>query len=377
MDFYDILGVKKDATADEIKKAYRKAALKYHPDRNPGDKEAEEKFKEAARAYEILSDPDKRARYDQFGETGINGQGFGAQGMDLNDIFSHFSDIFEGMGFDSFGGFSSRGPRRAQFRGSDLRMKVRLSLSEIQNGTTKKFKVHKDIQCTECNGTGCAKGSQPATCPDCKGQGYVLRQQRTIFGAMQSQEVCPRCQGEGTIVQNPCSHCHGKGVTKGEEIVEIKIPAGVEEGMVVTSRGKGNAAPHNGIAGDLQVLISEETDKSLIRDGNDLIYNLLLTIPQAVLGDSVEIPTVDGKVRIKIKPGTQPGTVLALHGKGLPSVNSYHTGDLLVNISVYMPEKLSDEERQFFEKMKGSSNSKGSDSIKDKIFRTFRKYFDQ
>ena len=194
---------------------------------------------------------------------------------------------------------------------------------------------------------------------------------------MQSQETCPKCHGEGTIVKDPCSRCHGEGITKGEEIVEINIPAGVEEGMVVTSRGKGNAARHNGIAGDLQVLISEETDKSLIRDGNDLIYNLLLTIPQAVLGDSVEIPTVDGKVRIKIKPGTQPGTVLALHGKGLPSVNSYHTGDLLVNISVYMPEKLSDEERKFFEKMKDSANSKGNESIKDKIFRTFRKYFDQ
>ena len=376
MDFYEILGVKKDATADEIKKAYRKAALKYHPDRNPGDKEAEEKFKEAARAYEILSDPDKRARYDQFGEAGINGQGFGAQGMDLNDIFSHFSTIFDEMGIGGFSGYS-RGPRRAQFRGSDLRMKVKLSLSEIQNGATKKFKVHKDIPCPDCHGTGCVNGSQPVTCPDCNGQGFVLRQQRTIFGTMQSQETCPKCHGEGTIVKDPCSRCHGEGITKGEEIVEINIPAGVEEGMVVTSRGKGNAARHNGIAGDLQVLISEETDKSLIRDGNDLIYNLLLTIPQAVLGDSVEIPTVDGKVRIKIKPGTQPGTVLALHGKGLPSVNSYHTGDLLVNISVYMPEKLSDEERIFFEKMKDSANSKGNESIKDKIFRTFRKYFDQ
>lgn len=375
MDYYEVLGVERSATPEEIKKAYRKAALKYHPDRNPGDKEAEEKFKQAARAYEILSDPQKRARYDQFGEAGVSGSaGGGSPYMDLNDIFSQFGNLFEEFGFGGMGGRSRGG--RVRSRGRDLRIKVQLSLAEILNGATKKFKVHKDVACPECGGTGCAHGAQPKTCADCGGSGRRLRTQRTMFGMMQTEEVCPTCQGEGTIISQPCSHCHGEGIARGEEIVEVEIPAGVEEGMVMTVQGKGNAGRRNGMNGDIQVLISEEAHPELIRDGNDVIYNLLLTLPQAVLGDTVDVPTIEGKARIKVKPGTQPGTVLSLRGKGLPSLRGYSKGDLIVNTSVYIPEQLSDEERGFFEKMKGAEKHKCSKSVKEKIFSTFRKYFE-
>ena len=375
MDYYEILGVDRSASADEIKKAYRKAALKYHPDRNPGDKEAEEKFKQAARAYEVLSDEQKRARYDRFGEEGLRGMGgAGAAGMDLNDIFSHFGSMFEEWGFGGFG----RGDGRPQQRGSDLRLKVTLSLSEIQKGCTKKFKVRKDVTCTHCHGTGCADGAQPTTCPECGGQGVIIRTRNSFLGIMQTQEVCPRCHGEGTIVDRPCHHCHGDGVERGEEVVEIELPAGLADGMIMTVRGKGNAAGHGGVPGDIQVLVSEEPHPELIRDGDDLIYNLLLTVPQAVLGDSVEVPTVEGKARIKIAPGTQPGTALFLRGKGLPRAGSYHTGDLIVNISVYIPEHITDEERTFYEKeCAGSGTHKCSQSVKDKIFSTFRRYFEK
>ena len=341
-DYYKILGVERTATADEIKRAYKKVAIKYHPDRNPGDKEAEEKFKQAAQAYDVLRDPDKRARYDQFGAAGVDGTaggfgGFGAGGMDLNDIFRNFGDIFGGA-FGGFGGFGGgRGQR--QYRGSDMRMKVRLTLEEISTGVTKKFKVRKDITCTECHGTGCASGHSPETCPTCHGQGYVIQSRRSFLGMMQTQEVCPNCHGEGTIIKHTCSHCHGEGVTSGEEIVEIKIPAGVAEGMVVNVPGKGNAAKHGGVPGDIQVLIEEEPHKDFIRDDTDLIYNLLLTVSQAALGDTIDIPTLTGKARIKIEPGTQPGTALRLRGKGLPAVQGYGvgTGDIVVNISVYIP----------------------------------------
>lgn len=378
MDYYEILGVAKTATADEIKKAYRKAALKYHPDRNPGDKEAEEKFKQAARAYEVLSDDQKRAQYDRFGEEGLRGMGAGGgAGMDMSDIFAHFGSMFEEWGIGGFGGFGGRGGR-AQFRGSDLRLKVTLNLSEIQKGCTKKFKVRKDVTCSHCHGTGAADGAQPITCPDCGGQGVVVRTRDTFFGRMQTQETCPRCHGEGTIIDRPCQHCHGEGIERGEEVVEIELPAGLADGMIMTVRGKGNAGRHQGVAGDIQVLISEEPHPELIRDGDDLVYNLLLTVPQAVLGDSVEVPTVDGKARIKIAPGTQPGTALFLRGKGLPRVNSYHTGDLVVNISVYIPEHITDEERAFYEKECGKTGThKCSQSVKDKIFSTFRRYFEK
>lgn len=381
-DYYKILGVERTATADEIKRAYKKVAIKYHPDRNPGDKEAEEKFKQAAQAYDVLRDPDKRARYDQFGAAGVDGAaggfgGFGPGGMDLNDIFRNFGDIFGGA-FGGFGGFGGgRGQR--QYRGSDMRMKVRLTLEEISTGVTKKFKVRKDITCTECHGTGCASGHSPETCPTCHGQGYVIQSRRSFLGMMQTQEVCPNCHGEGTVIKHTCSHCHGEGVTSGEEIVEIKIPAGVAEGMVVNVPGKGNAAKHGGVPGDIQVLIEEEPHKDFIRDDTDLIYNLLLTVSQAALGDTIDIPTLTGKARIKIEPGTQPGTALRLRGKGLPAVQGYGvgTGDIVVNISVYIPEHLTKDERKAFEALRENDHMQPNDSIKDKIFRAFRNYFDK
>lgn len=380
-DYYKILGVEKNASAEDIKRAYKKLAIKYHPDRNPGDKTAEDKFKEAAEAYEVLHDPEKRQRYDQFGAAGVNGAGGfggfgGAQGMDINDIFSHFSDIFGDMGF---GGFSGGGRRqgRPQFKGGDLRLKVKLTLGEIATGVTKKFKVKKNVTCTECHGTGSEAGHQAETCPTCQGSGYVVRAQRSFLGMVQSQEPCPNCGGTGTIITHKCKHCGGDGIVSGEEVVEVDIPAGVAEGMIVNVPGKGHAAKLGGVPGNIQVLIEEEPHPELIRDENDLIYNLLLTVPQAALGDTVEVPTIDGRARIKIAPGTQPGTALRLRGKGLPAVQGYGYGhgDIVVNISVYIPEALSREERKALEEMRASENVKPNETIKEKIFRKFRSYF--
>lgn len=386
-DYYEVLGVEKSATADEIKKAYRKKAIQFHPDKNPGDKEAEEKFKEAAEAYDVLSNPDKRARYDQFGHAGMSGaagggfDGFG-QNMSMDDIFSMFGDIFGGRGGGFGGGFGFGGGRPAQrkFRGSDLRVKVKLSLKEISTGVEKKFKLKKYVTCDHCHGSGAEGQGGTETCPTCHGTGSVTHTQQSIFGMVQSQSVCPQCGGEGKIIKNKCKHCAGEGIVYGEEVVEVKIPAGVAEGMQLSVNGKGNAGKHNGVAGDLLVVIEEEKHPELIRDEDDLIYNLLLSIPTAALGGTVEIPTIDSKVKVKIEPGTQPGKVLRLRGKGLPSVNSYGyttgTGDLLVNVSVYVPETLSKDEKQALEKMQSSDNFKPNTSIKEKIFKKFRNLFD-
>lgn len=378
LDYYEILGVDKSASDADIKKAYRKVAMKYHPDKNPGDAKAEEKFKEAAEAYEVLRDPEKRQRYDQFGKAGLNGAGgFGGGGFtDINDIFSHFSDIFGG-GFGGFGGFGGGNAQPQQYRGGDLRLKTRLTLEEISTGVMKKFKVKKQVACNECGGSGAEQGHHPETCSTCKGSGYVVRNVRSILGMMQQQSVCPACHGEGKIVKHKCKKCHGEGTVSGEEIVEINIPAGVAEGMVVNAQGKGHAAKHNGIPGDIQVLIEEVPHEHFIRDDNDLIYNLLLTISQATLGDAVEVPTLEGKVRVTIKPGTQPGTRMRLRGKGLPPVPGYGygRGDIVINISVYIPETLSKDEKKAFEDMKDSDNLTPPTSIKDKIFNSFRSYF--
>jgi molecular chaperone DnaJ len=381
-DYYEVLGVSKSASEDEIKKAYRKIAIKYHPDRNPGDKEAEEKFKEAAEAYDVLHDPKKRQNYDQFGFNGPLGGdggfgGFGGASMNMDDIFSMFGDIFGGHGFGGFGG--GGGQRRPQqYRGSDLRLKVRLTLEEINQGVTKKFKVRKDITCSHCNGSGAEAGSDREQCPTCHGTGYISHTTQSIFGMMQTQGVCPTCGGEGTVIKNKCHECHGEGVVKGEEVVEIKIPAGVAEGMVVNVPGKGNAGRRNGVNGDIQVFIEEEPHELFVRDGNNLIYNLLLDFPTAALGGEVEIPTIEGtKLRVKIDSGTQPGKTLRLRGKGLPAVQGYGSGkgDLIVNISVYVPKTLSRDEKEALQRFKDSDNFKGDKQTKDTIFQRFKNYF--
>lgn len=381
-DYYEVLGVDRNASEDEIKVAYRKLAIKYHPDRNPGNKEAEEKFKEAAEAYEVLHDPQKRQQYDQFGFNGPQGfSDFGGGGMNMDDIFSMFGNIFGGhggfgSGFEGFGGGSQGGQR--VYRGSDLRLKVKLSLQDIASGVTKRFKVKEDVPCDKCKGTGCENGSSPETCPTCHGSGMVTRTVRSMFGMMQTQSECPTCHGEGTIIKNKCKACSGTGVVKGEKVVEINIPAGVEEGMVLNVHGKGNAGPRNGVAGDIQVMIEEEKNDTFVRDKQDVIYNLLLDFPTAALGGEAEIPTIDGKqISLKIDAGTQPGKSVRLRGKGLPAVKGYGSGvgDLIVNMSVYVPKTLNKKEKKAIEELRESENFQGDSSTKKSIFEKFRNYF--
>ena len=379
-DYYEILEVSKTATSEEIKKAYRKLAIKYHPDKNPDDKEAEEKFKEAAEAYEVLSDPQKRSRYDQYGHAGVEGAaggGFGG-GMSMDDIFAQFGDIFGGH-FGSFGGFSGFGSSqqgRRVNKGSNLRVKVKLTLKEIASGVEKKIKVKKYVTCKHCKGSGAKDSSSITTCPTCKGSGMVTRIAQTILGQMQTSSTCPTCGGEGKTITKKCAHCGGEGVVRDEEIISINIPAGVAEGMQLSVNGKGNAARHGGVNGDLLVVIEEEPHPELLRDENDLIYNLLITFPTAALGGSVEVPTIDGKVRVKIDAGTQPGKVLRLRNKGLPSVNGYGIGDLLVNVSVYVPEQLTSEEKKTLTGLENSPSFQPTKTIKEKIFSRFLKMFD-
>lgn len=380
-DFYEILGVSKSASADEIKKAYRKKAIEFHPDKNPGDKVSEEKFKEAAEAYEVLSDDQKRQRYDQYGHAGVGGAaggGFGGSSMNMDDIFSHFGDIFGGHfgGFGGFGGGQRGGGGQRVRRGSDLRVKVKLTLAEVATGVEKKIKVKKYVLCSHCNGAGSAHGSQPVTCTTCNGSGRVTRVQQTILGQMQTASECPTCNGDGKIIKDKCSHCAGEGIVREDEVITINIPAGVMEGMQLSMSGKGNAARRGGVNGDLLVLVEEEAHPELIRDENDLIYNLLLTVPMATLGGSVEVPTVEGKVKVTIAPGTQPGKVLRLRGKGLPSVNRYGTGDLLVNVGVYIPENLSKDEKSLMEKLSTSTNVKPNAAASRDFFSRFRNMFE-
>ena len=379
-DYYEVLGVAKNANADEIKKAYRKAAIKYHPDKNPGDKEAEEKFKEAAEAYDVLSNPDKRARYDQFGHAGMGGAAGGAGGFgggfggfSMEDIFSQFGDIFGGH---FGGGFRSSGGGRTVNRGSDIRVKVRLTLQEIAEGVTKKLKINKTVACDRCGGTGAKDSSSYGTCTTCNGTGYVMTVQNTFFGRMQSQSVCPTCGGEGKIITAKCEKCGGEGTERGQEVIEIKIPAGVGEGMVLTVSGKGNAARHGGVNGDLQVLIEEEQHPELLRDGNDLIHNLNIPVTTALLGGSVEVPTVDGRAKIKIAPGTHAGKVLRLAGKGLPEVNGYGRGDELIVIDITIPDRLTKEEKRLIEQLAEQPNFQRASSIKEQnIFERMKNFF--
>jgi molecular chaperone DnaJ len=381
-DYYEVLGISKNAGKDEIKKAYRQMAIKYHPDKNPGDSTAEEKFKEAAEAYEVLSDDNKRARYDQFGHSAFNGGsgGFRGGGMTMEDIFSQFGDIFGGhfSGFGGFGGFGGgRGSSRRVNKGTDLRVKVKLNLQEIANGVEKKIKVNKYVSCKACSGTGAANGSSYSTCSTCRGSGYVTRITNTLLGQMQSTSPCPTCNGEGKMITDRCTSCSGEGVVRDSEVISLKIPAGVAEGMQMSVSGKGNAARRGGVNGDLLVLIEEEKHPDLIRDGNDLIFNLYVSFPQAALGSPVEIPTVEGKVKIKIEPGTQPGKVLRLRGKGLPDVNGYGRGDLLVSINVWVPKNLAKEEKALLEKMVNSKNfAPNPDSSDRNFFERMRGFFD-
>jgi molecular chaperone DnaJ len=361
-DYYEILGVTKDASAEEIKKAYRKKAIQYHPDKNPGDKQSEENFKEAAEAYEVLSSPEKKQRYDQFGHAGVNGnQGFSGQNMNMDDIFSMFGDIFGGHFGGGFGGFGggSRGRSQHVNRGQNLRVKVKLNLLEIAKGAEKKIKVKKYVSCDTCHGTGAKDGSF-STCSTCRGSGQVTRVSNTFLGQMQTTSVCPSCGGEGKTIANKCTSCYGEGIVQGEEVITINIPAGVAEGMQLSVSGKGNAARRGGINGDMIVLIEEEEHPELIRDEHDLIYNLFLHIPDLVLGTTVEIPTVDGKVKVKIDAGTQPEKILRLRGKGLPDVNGYGKGDILVKVHCWIPTRLNSEEKKLFEKMGQSPNFQGS-----------------
>jgi len=357
-DYYEVLGVSKEATKEEIKKAYRKQALKYHPDKNPGDKKSEENFKEAAEAYEVLSNDDKKARYDRFGHAGMgnSGNGFGGHGMTVEDIFSSFGDIF-GDAFGGFGGFSGGGRRGKRVsKGTNLRVKVKLTLQEIATGAEKKLKVTKYDTCESCNGTGAADASSMSTCSTCHGSGHVTRLTNTMLGQMQTTSVCPTCGGEGKTITKKCPACYGEGIVQKEEVIKINIPAGVAKGMQMTVGGKGNAPRRGGINGDLLVVFDEEEHNELIREGNDLIYNLFISIPDAILGTHVEVPTVENNVKIKIEAGTQPGKILRLRGKGLPEVNGYGRGDLLVNVNVLIPKNMTRDEMKAFEKFRESGS---------------------
>ncbi|MFV0470313.1 MAG: molecular chaperone DnaJ [Dysgonomonas sp.] len=373
-DYYEVLEVTTTATVEEIKKAYKKKAIQYHPDKNPDNPDAEEKFKEAAEAYEVLSDEQKRAKYDRYGHSAPGGFGghYGGGFSSMDDIFSQFGDIFGGH----FGGFGGGGGGRRMNRGSDLRVKVKLTLKEIATGVEKKIKVKKYIACSHCNGTGADGGTAYSTCSACHGSGSTTRVVNTILGQMQTQTTCSTCGGEGKVITKKCPHCSGEGIIRDEEVISLNIPAGVAEGMQLSMSGKGNAARHGGINGDLLIIVEEEVHPELLRDDNDLVYNLLLSFSTAALGGNVEVPTIDGKAKVTIDPGTQPGKVLRLKNKGLPSINRYGTGDLLINVSVYIPESLSENEKTTLSGLENSPNFQPNKSIKEKIFSHFRQMFD-
>ena len=357
-DYYEVLGVSKSASADEIKKAYRKLAIKYHPDKNPGDKEAEEKFKEAAEAYEVLSDENKKARYDQFGHAGMGGAaGGGYGGMNMEAIFSQFGDIF-GSGFGGFGGFGGGG-RPQQVRGSNLRVRIKLTLEEIFNGAQKTLKVKR---------MKLAEGVTSKTCPTCNGRGVQMKVMNTVFGQMQTQATCDRCQGLGKVADKIPAGADAQGLIRTEEEVSIKIPAGARDGIQLSIRGKGNDAPFGGVPGDLLVVIEEEEDKNIKREGDNLHQDLYISFAEAALGCSKEIPMVSGKVKVKIDAGTQSGKILRLAGKGLQSLDSYHKGDMFVHINVWTPQSLTEEQRKFFESQLNSGDMKAEPTGKEKSF---------
>ena len=385
-DFYEILGVSKSSSADEIKKAYRKVAMQFHPDRNPGDKAAEEKFKEAAEAYEILSDTDKKAKYDRFGHQAFGpgtagGGGYGGGGMDMNDIFSQFGDVF---GDDMFGGFfgggqsRSRGGAKARGqRGSNLRIKLKMNYEEIANGVNKQVKVKKHVLCTTCGGNGAKDNSSIQTCGTCKGSGQVRKVTNTFLGQMQTVNTCPTCNGEGSTVTAKCTPCKGEGRVYGEETISIDIPAGVQDGMQLSMSGKGNAGERGGSSGDLIIMIEEEQHEFLHRDGLNVSFDLYITIPDAIFGTSVEVPTIDARAKIKIPAGTQSGKIFRLKGKGFPEVQGYAKGDQLIHVNIWTPLEVSEEEKIALNKMQESENFKpkpikGDKSFYDKVKEAFK-----
>ena len=379
-DYYEILEVSKNATDAEIKKAYRQQAIKFHPDKNQDDPSAEDKFKEAAEAYEVLSNPDKKSKYDRYGHAGVGGaasNGYGG-GMSMDDIFSNFGDIFGsafGGGFSGFGGGGTR--RRRVNKGSNLRVKVKLTLEEIANGIEKTIKVNKYVKCNVCSGSGAEGGASHSTCSTCGGSGQVTRITNTFLGQMQTSSTCPHCGGEGHVIKNICHSCAGNGIVKGDDVIKINIPAGVTEGMQLSVSGKGNAGARNGVPGDMIILIEEIIHPELIRDGSNIIYDKYISFSDVALGTTVEIPTISGKARIKISPGTQSGSVLRLKGKGLPNVNSYGRGDMLININVWTPKDLSKEEKRILESLSNSENFAPKPSSKDKsFFIRMKEYFE-
>ncbi len=371
-DYYEILGVPKNAEADAIKKAYRKVALKYHPDRNPDNKEAENKFKEAAEAYEVLSDADKKARYDRFGHAGVNNQGgFGGGGsMNMEDIFEHFGDIFGdgGSPFESFfGGGRSRKWTGGQ-KGSNLRIKVSLTMEEAAKGVKKKIKVKKQVVCNTCNGTGAKDSNSISTCGTCGGSGVVRQIKNTFLGQMQTTGTCPTCKGTGKIITSYCSACKGDGRVYAEEMIEIDIPAGVGEGMQLSMRGKGNAGKAGGPAGDLLIVIGGIEHGDFVRDGHNVIYDLFLNFADAALGTSVQVPTLDGQVKIKIPAGTPAGKIFRLKGKGFPEVQGYGKGDQLINVNIWTPKQVSADEIEMLEKMRTLPNFQPAPDKSEKGF---------
>ena len=377
-DYYEVLGVSKTADDKEIKKAYRKLAIKHHPDKNPNDSVAEEKFKEAAEAYEALSDAQKKARYDQFGHAGMGGAagghgGFGG-GMSMDDIFENFGDIFGGFGFGGGNG-RSRGGRRVN-RGSNIRIKVSLTLEEIGEGVEKKVKVTKDNSCESCDGSGAEGSSGHSTCGTCNGSGQVTRVTNTFLGQMQTASTCPTCNGQGSVITNKCKKCNGKGVERGEAVIPINIPAGVEDGMQLQVSGQGNMGNRGGVAGDLLVVIEEKPHDYFQREGQNLHYDLFVNFVDVALGTQIVVPTLKGKVKIKLEEGTQSGKLLRLRGKGLRSVNAYGTGDIIVNVNVWTPQKLSSDEKKILEKLRDSENFKPNPGKKDKgFFERVKEYF--
>ncbi len=378
-----MLGVGKNAAADEIKKAYRKVAMQFHPDRNPGDKSAEDKFKEAAEAYEVLSDAEKKKRYDQYGHAGMSGNGGfggGAGGMRMEDIFTNFGDIFgdmQGSPFEAFfGGGRGTRERTRGVRGGNLRIKVPLTLQEIAKGAHKSLKVKKHVTCETCSGSGAKDNSSFHTCSACKGSGVIRRIQNTVLGQMSTTTTCPTCNGEGQVITAKCGTCHGEGRVYGEDTIQVDIPAGVAEGMQLSMSGKGNAGERGGSAGDLIIAIEEEDHGDLKRDGNNVIYELYISFVDAALGTGVDVPTIDGKARIKIKPGTQAGEIFRLKGKGLPNVNAYGSGDQLIHVNVWVPKELNNEERTLLEKLRDSHNFQPNPGKNEKnFFEKMRDYF--